>query len=276
VGWFDRLAAGTAHGFVKDGDTYTTFDVPGVEAFGINDGGEIVGRFGDATGTHGFVKDGDSYTTLDVSDDTYTEAYGINAAGQIVGAFLDFTTGNHGFVAIPEPTTGPATLWIGLKNSDDQGTAFDLQAEVAIDNALVATAKTLCLTGVTRNPDNATEAMILFGSFPPLSVAPGHVLSLTIRARIGTHPDGTKCPGHSNAVGLRLYYDSISRPSRISAQLTPDSAQDFFLHSSSSTVLFLDERAPTGTTAKFKDSAGLNFAGGNPWKAIGTWSMTRP
>jgi hypothetical protein len=30
---------------------------------------------------------------------------------------------------------GPATLWIGLKNSDDQGTQFDLRAEVYIDDA---------------------------------------------------------------------------------------------------------------------------------------------
>jgi hypothetical protein len=100
------------------------------------------------------------------------------------------------------------------------------------------------------------------------------VFSLTIRTRIGTNPNGTKCAGHSNAVGLRLYYDSTSQPSRIGAQLPPELVQDFFLHSSSSNVLFLDDSAPTAITAKFKDSAGVNFTGGNPWKAIGTWRMT--
>jgi len=128
---------------------------------------------------------------------------------------------------------------------------------------------------MTGNPDKATEAMVQFGSLPPMIVAPGDVVSLTIRTRIGTNPDGSKCPGHSNAVRLRLYYDATSQPSRISAQLPPDPGPDFFLYSSNSRD-FLDDTTPTTTTAKFKDPAGLNFAGGNPWKVIGTWSMTRP
>jgi len=33
---------------------------------------------------------------------------------------------------------------------------------------------------------------------------------------------------------------------------------------------------PAAGTAKFKDSLSLNFAGGNPWQEIGTWSMTIP
>jgi hypothetical protein len=171
---------------------------------------------------------------------------------------------------------GSATLWIGLKNSDDQGTAFDLEAEVAIGSVPVATARTLCIAGVTRNPDKAKKAVIQFEPFLPVSVAPDAVFSLTIRTRIGTNPNGTKCAGHSNAVGLRLYYDSTSQSSRIGAQLTPEPLRDFFLHSGSSNALFLDESDPTATTAKFKDSAGVNFAGGNPWRAVGTWSMTLP
>jgi len=44
-------------------------------------------------------------------------------------------------------------------------------------------------------------------------------LSLKILARIGTNGDGTFCGGHSNAVGLRLYFDATSRPSRFDATL---------------------------------------------------------
>jgi hypothetical protein len=29
--------------------------------------------------------------------------------------------------------------------------------------------------------------------------------------------------------------------------------------------------APTAATVKQKDSPAVNFAGGNPWKSIGTW-----
>jgi hypothetical protein len=109
-----------------------------------------------------------------------------------VGLFSDGTT-FHGFLATPNTipperqlaSLGPTWLWIGLKNSDDQGTAFDLQAEVAITNVgqsvPVATARTLCIAGATRNPDKAKEAVIQFNSFQPVSVAPDAVFSLTIR-----------------------------------------------------------------------------------------------
>lgn len=43
-----------------------------------------------------------------------------------------------------------------------------------------------------------------------------------------------------------------------------------FLHSTGSD--FLDTTNPTATTAKFKDSPGVNFKNGNPWRDIATWS----
>src|SRR5436309_238930 len=51
-------AIGT-HGFLLSGGTYFTLDDPlatnGTEAFGINDAGQIVGRYFDASGPHGFL-----------------------------------------------------------------------------------------------------------------------------------------------------------------------------------------------------------------------------
>jgi probable HAF family extracellular repeat protein len=79
---------------------FTTIDVPGGTAsfaIGINDAGQIVGYFDDATGRHGFLKDGSIYTTVDVPGATRTEANGINSTGQIVGYFGD-ATGTHGFL----------------------------------------------------------------------------------------------------------------------------------------------------------------------------------
>jgi probable HAF family extracellular repeat protein len=84
-------ASDTVHGFLKDGSTYTTLDVPGATgtvASGINDAGQIVGGYTDASlGTHGFLKEGSTYTTLDGPGATYTAARGINDAGQIVGNY---------------------------------------------------------------------------------------------------------------------------------------------------------------------------------------------
>jgi hypothetical protein len=156
----------------------------------------------------------------------------------------------------------------------ERAAPFDLRAEVSLNETLVSAGLTRCITGVTRNPSKAKEVAVPFGPIANGAFASGDALSLTILTRIGTNPDDTKCPGHANAVGLRLYYDAISRPSHFGVELLPDPLQDVFLHSDGTD--FLDDTAPTATTATFKDSPSVNFAGGNPWKVIGTWSMTLP
>ena len=70
------------HGFLTDGTTFTTIDVPGAtrtDALGINAAGQIVGLFfGDATGVHGFLtSDGVTFTILDVPGATATNASGV-------------------------------------------------------------------------------------------------------------------------------------------------------------------------------------------------------
>src|SRR5262245_39737947 len=122
--------------------------------------------------------------------------------------------------------------------------------------------------------------MVSFDPFAPAGMASGNVLSLKVLTRIGTNPDGTKCAGpggsHNNAVGLRLYYDAVSRPSQFKAELTPDPLKKFYLHTNTNNLDFFDATPPTATAAKFKDSAAVNFNNGNPWQTIGTWSMTLP
>jgi uncharacterized membrane protein len=60
----------------------------------------------DAIGVgHGFVLNGTTFTTFDVPEATrFTWAFGINAVGQVVGSFGDDTgvLGVHGFVATPQ------------------------------------------------------------------------------------------------------------------------------------------------------------------------------
>src|SRR5260221_3487100 len=75
--------------------TYATFDDPlntsgdGTLASGINDTGQIVGTYADASGVHGFLLSGGSYTTLHAPlAPQYTIAPGINGAGQIVGVYF--------------------------------------------------------------------------------------------------------------------------------------------------------------------------------------------
>ena len=166
-----------------------------------------------------------------------------------------------------------AKVWVGLKNSDDQGTSFDLRTEVYKGSTLLSTADTRCVMGITRNSNSAKQVEILFATFVPVGLSSGDVVSIKILTRIGTNSNGTQCPGHNNAVGLRLYYDNVQQQSSFNGQIAPNPLQDFFLHSST-TGDFFDTTSPTSSNSKFKDSPAVNFSGGNSWKEIGTWRRT--
>jgi hypothetical protein len=79
------------HGYLDTGGSFTQIDVPGAigtEAFGINDAGQIVGRFDTGSPVsfsgHGYLDTGGSFTQIDVPGAVITQALGINDAGQIV------------------------------------------------------------------------------------------------------------------------------------------------------------------------------------------------
>jgi len=210
----------------------------------------------------------------------------VQAVGQPHGATVQWS--NIQFAAEPLALS-PAHVWIGLKNSDDQGTQFDLRTEVLKNSAVVASGLTRCVTGVTRNPSLAKEVVVPFDPFPPVSLASGDVLSLRVSTRIGTNPDDTKCSGpggsHNNARGVRLYYDSTGRQSRFDATIPPNLNENLYLRSDGSpcpggdgespgvTTRYLSSTAPTDTSPKCKDSTGVNFNFGNPFREIGTWPL---
>src|SRR6516165_1996500 len=73
-------------------DTYTSIDVPGAretQAFGINEAGDLVGRYTDAANrVVGFLLSQGKFTAIDLSD-VLTTAASNNNAGDIVGRFTD-------------------------------------------------------------------------------------------------------------------------------------------------------------------------------------------
>jgi hypothetical protein len=107
-------------------------------------------------------------------------------------------------------------VWSGLRNSDDQGTSFDLRAEISIGGTVIASGEAICLRELTRNPARAKAATIELDLHTPRDPAEGD-LALTLSARIGT---GT-CPGHASATGLRFYYGSALRDSRFGVGFEP-------------------------------------------------------
>jgi hypothetical protein len=132
------------------------------------------------------------------------------------------------WAASPALTAGTLTalndlrVWLGLKNNGDQGARFDLRAEVYKNGVLVAAGETYCIQGLPRNPSLAKEAVVSFDSFPPVTLnGATDELSLKVLTRIGANGSGGFCDGRSNAAKLRLYFDSVGRPSRFNALIAP-------------------------------------------------------
>jgi hypothetical protein len=141
----------------------------------------------------------------------YRDSAGIKFSGGNV--FKEIGT----WTAIPAAgnltSAGDLYTWIGLKNSDDQGTRFDLRVELYRNGLRIAEGLTRCIPGVTRNANSALAVTVGFDPFPATAFTGADVLGLKVLTRIGTNPDGTACGGHANAAGLRLYFDSTNRPS---------------------------------------------------------------
>jgi hypothetical protein len=184
-----------------------------------------------------------------------------------------------------------AHLWLGLKNSDDQGTQFDVKVELFrnAEATPLASGLTRCVTNLTRNPTFAKDVAVAWDPFSPVSLASGDVLKIVISTRIGTTLTGAKCPGpggsHNNARALRLYYDSVSRDSHFDMTVNTVNSNQY-LHSDgglcdkpaatveSQNVLnrTFDSTPPSATAARCKDSGNINFAGGNLFSQVGTWT----
>jgi hypothetical protein len=102
--------------------------------------------------------------------------------------------------------------WIGLKNSDDQGTRFDLRVEVYKNAVLAASGEAYCIQGVTRI--SAVTTMLALSGLSGMPFTDGDELSVRVLTRIGTAA-GAFCGGHSNATGVRLYFDAAAMASQL-------------------------------------------------------------
>jgi hypothetical protein len=170
---------------------------------------------------------------------------------------------------------GPARLWLGLRNSDDQGTNFDVRAEVWAEDQLLADGQVLCVKGLTRNVAKAARVLV---PVAPVSEEPppaGSEVALKVFARIGTTAEGTQCGGHASSVGLRLYYDALAQASRIGMRVGAEAFGDQYLRLVAG-GMELDPAAPSVGTAEYSDSPAVQFRGGNPWRLVGTWTRTAP
>lgn len=119
------------HGFLLQGGSVTTIDVPGAvgatQAEGINDQVQVTGTYFDATTglEPGFLRqpDGSVVTIVPPNSGGYTEANGINNSGTIVGRDIgrfsqgfQFSNGSYTMINVPGATN---TSLFGINNRGD-------------------------------------------------------------------------------------------------------------------------------------------------------------
>ena len=181
---------------------------------------------------HGFGSNPAQYTLLGVPPTAggtakYLDSPALKRTGAYPYPYTGIGTWGNGYVgACVVDAISDLHVWLGLRNSDDQGANFDLKADVLFRSAsapsdstpiVVATAEHLCVKGATRNPALAEDIAVHFPT--PAHVTGSGQFFLALSTRIAS----PGCGGHANATGLRVYYDAPDRDSRFDVEyVQPD------------------------------------------------------
>jgi len=113
---------------------------------------------------------------------------------------------------------GPMQVLIGLRNSSDKGTWFDMRADLLKNGVSIQSEEVDCIQGATRDPRNAVGFNVLAPSprlIDEVDLAPTDTLSVRMSARIGTDGTAGFCGGQADATGVRLYFDGVDRQTQI-------------------------------------------------------------
>jgi len=158
----------------------------------------------------------------------------------------------------------PADLWLGLKNSDDVGTRFDLRAEVFADGTLVSAGQIDNVSGGSSGFNNARRHAIPLPLASPAIVQ--SELSIAISARI-------TCSGRTHTSGTaRLWFNDAKADSGFDATLDGTNSDYFLL--SGSALGSSPGPGPKNVVDKLLDSKAA--CPGRAFLPLGTWSVALP
>jgi hypothetical protein len=163
-------------------------------------------------------------------------------------------------VTVKGTTYSPANVWIGLKNSDDVGTNFDLLAEVLKNGNVIGSGEVDNVSGGGSGFNNAVQRAITLAAVSLNGVCTGDTIGIRLSVRIGA-------TGHRNGTA-RLWYNDAQANSRFGLTVagTP-------------TTLYLRTGSALTTTVGTGPRASVDvtvdrLVNGNAWKPFGTWSKT--
>jgi hypothetical protein len=210
--------------------------------------GEIFGGTGDS---------GNIYTIDPV---TGSESFVGNTGQNFVGD-LDFRPSGPG-PGGELTCLSPAEVWIGLKNSDDVGTKFDLKAEVIYNGNVVGTGELDSVPGGSSGFNNAhLQAISLALSTVSFGTA-SDTLCIRLSVRIAT-----KVTGHRSGTA-RLWYNDSAADSRFDAKINGVDRNYYLVNG------FQLSTAPGPGPKKTADVFVDKLVNGNAWKPFGTWCTT--
>jgi hypothetical protein len=219
------------------------------------------------------------YHTVALKSDGTVVAWGDNGFGQTtVPAGLSGVTaiaaGGHHTVALVAPTPtptptpgslltalGPASVWVGLKNSDDVGIRFDLRAEAYRGATLVGSGDLASAVGGSSGFNNAKLDVIPMTPLPGVTFLPGEELKIKLLVRNACTGSG-KNSGHA-----RLWFNDSAANSRFDA--TIGSPATYYLRSGP----ILATTAGSGPKTTIDVAAGAKCSA---YKSFGMWSITLP
>ena len=160
----------------------------------------------------------------------------------------------------------PAKIWVGLRNSDDVGTRFDLKAEVYAGETLIGSGQLDGVAGGSSGFNNAKLDSILLTLPAPVDVAPGSALSIRLSARI-------TCSGKTHRSGTaRLWLADGQASSRFGATIGGEAKNYYLLQGSRL------GNAP-GPGPKSTRDVLVRSTAACPTRSftpVGTWTMTLP
>jgi hypothetical protein len=156
---------------------------------------------------------------------------------------------------------GPANVWIGLKNSDDVGTKFDLLAEVFKNGNPIGSGQLNGVNGGSSGFNNAVLRTIDMALTDSVMVCPGDTLSFKLSVRIAVG-----VAGHKSGTA-RLWYNDAAADSRVGGTID-GVGSNYFLRDG----FVLDPTAGPGP--KKTIDVLVSSSGGNPFKPFGTWHRT--
>ena len=151
-------------------------------------------------------------------------------------------------------------VFIGLKNSDDVGTKFDLRAEILKNGVVVAAGQLDGVNGGSSGFNNAVKRTINTTLSSAPSYSAGEILAVRLSVRIAVG-----VAGHSSGTA-RLWYGDPVATSAMTA-LVNGAIQTYYLAAN-----FNLTDTPGAGPRKYVDVLVNKAVGGNPFKLFGTWT----